>query len=142
MLVNPAGRVFAGQRIDSDGDAWQMPQGGIDEGETPREAALRELGRKPACPPTWSIVAKTTDWLIYDLPADLVPKILERPISRPDAEMVPDALSRPRRPDRDRHRHPEFSAWKWVGPGAAGRSIVPFKRAVYAKVLEEFAAKL
>ena len=50
MLLNPAGRVFAGQRLDNPEPAWQMPQGGIDAGETPREAALRELGEETGIP--------------------------------------------------------------------------------------------
>ena len=76
VLVNRDGRVFAGQRIDNPEPAWQMPQGGIDEGEAPLEAALRELGEETGIPAdAVEVVAETPDWIPYDLPAELVPRL-------------------------------------------------------------------
>ena len=76
MLANAEGGIFVGQRRDRDTDAWQMPQGGIDAGETPVQAALRELGEETGLTPDKvRIVAETEAWLTYDLPHDLVPNI-------------------------------------------------------------------
>ena len=75
MLMNAQGRVFVGQRKDRYTDAWQMPQGGVDKGEDPRDAALRELCEETGVTADLvEIVAETEDWLPYDLPHDLVPK--------------------------------------------------------------------
>ena len=76
MLVNAAGHVFVGQRIDNDTPAWQMPQGGVDEGENPQTAAFRELWEETGVPGHLATVeAETAGWLPYDLPHDLVPRI-------------------------------------------------------------------
>ena len=76
MLLNAAGKVFVGQRLDNRSPAWQMPQGGIDPGEDPRTAALRELHEETGVRPDLvEIVAVSDDWITYDLPADLVAKL-------------------------------------------------------------------
>ena len=76
MLVNASGEVFVGQRKDSDVPAWQMPQGGIDAGETPRDAALRELEEETGVSAELvSVEAETRDWVRYDLPEHLLGKV-------------------------------------------------------------------
>ena len=76
MLVNADGAAFVGQRLDSDVPAWQMPQGGIDKGETPAVAALRELEEETGVSPEFvTFIAETEGWIAYDLPHDIVPKI-------------------------------------------------------------------
>ncbi|OOY03574.1 RNA pyrophosphohydrolase [Thioclava sp. F28-4] len=139
VLMNPAGLVFAGQRIDNPGPAWQMPQGGIDKGEKPKEAALRELGEETGVNPDLvEIVAKTSDWVRYDLPHDLVPKIwngrwrgqeqkwfLMRFLGSDDQVQI----------ETD---HPEFSVWQWMPFDELVENIVPFKRSVYEAVRAEF----
>ena len=76
MLLNAAGKVFVGQRLDNRTPAWQMPQGGIDPGEDPRTAALRELHEETGVRPDLvEIVAVSDDWITCDLPADLVAKL-------------------------------------------------------------------
>ncbi len=76
MLINADGLIFAGQRRDSDSPAWQMPQGGIDEGEKPRQAALRELWEETGVTADLvDFIGKTHHWVTYDLPPELLGKV-------------------------------------------------------------------
>ena len=143
MLVNPAGHVFVGQRIDNQTDAWQMPQGGIDPGEAPRDAALRELWEETGVRADLvRIEAETEGWVPYDLPHDLVPRLWK---GRFRGQMQKWFLMRFQGVDTDVNiatDHPEFSQWRWIDPGQLVASIVPFKRAVYQTVLNEFQGAL
>jgi len=143
MLVNRAGHVFVGQRIDNDAPAWQMPQGGIDPGETPQQAALRELWEETGVTADKvRIEAEAKGWLYYDLPHDLVPRIWK---GRYRGQQQKWVLMRFLGQDDDVNiatDHPEFSEWRWLPPADLVASIVPFKRAVYSAVLEEFGALL
>ena len=143
MLVNRDGRVFAGQRLDNPGPAWQMPQGGIDEGEDPRAAALRELAEETGIPASAvEVVAEAAEWIPYDLPAELVPRMWK---GRFRGQRQRWFLMRFLGDDRlidIATADPEFRAWAWVDPGELVERIVPFKRATYAAVLEAFADRL
>ncbi len=139
MMINPAGLIFAAQRIDSPTPAWQMPQGGIDPGENPGVAALRELEEEISVTPELvAPLSETSDWLSYDLPPDMVPKIwggrfrgqkqrwfLMRYLGRDDQINLATA-------------HPEFSEWRWIGADEMLDAIVPFKRQTYAQVIDSF----
>ena len=139
MLVNSGGQVFVGQRIDNNTAAWQMPQGGIDPGETPREAALRELGEETGVSAELvRIEAETRNWIPYDLPHDLVPKIWKGRFRGQEQKWV---LMRFLGADADVNiatDHPEFSEWRWLPPDELVARIVPFKRDVYQRVLDQF----
>tara|TARA_R110002049_G_scaffold117332_3_gene270693 strand:- start:89248 stop:89730 length:483 start_codon:yes stop_codon:yes gene_type:complete len=143
MLVNGAGDVFVGQRRDRDQDAWQMPQGGVDEGEAPRDAALRELEEETGIlRDLVTVEAETENWLPYDLPHDLVPNIWKGRYRGQEQKWF---LLRFK--GRDDHvniatAEPEFSAWRWLPAAELVAGIVPFKRAVYTAVLKEFEEKL
>jgi len=141
MLLDPQGRVFVAQRVDFTGDAWQMPQGGIDAGESPLRAALRELkeeiGTDKAAP-----IAESKRWLSYDLPTELAGR---RWKGRFRGQRQKWFLMRFTGRDTDidiATEHPEFRAWKWVPPAELPRLIVPFKRQLYLDLLQEFAAEL
>ena len=93
MVLNECNRVLVARRRDISAEAWQMPQGGIDRGETPRRAALRELGEEIGTDRA-VIIGESRGWLSYDLPPDLVGKALRGPLSRPTPEMVRPCASR------------------------------------------------
>jgi putative (di)nucleoside polyphosphate hydrolase len=143
VVVNPAGRVFAGQRIDNPGEAWQMPQGGIDKGETPLEAAFRELDEETGIPErAVHLVAETPGWLRYDLPGDLVPRIWGGRYRGQEQKWFllrfdgDDALIDIAR------THAEFSAWAWMEPVDLIKRIVPFKRDIYRDIFRLFGEHL
>lgn len=143
MVINADGLVWVGRRLDSETNAWQMPQGGIDKGETPKEAALRELEEETGIAPDQvEVIAETADWVRYDLPADLLGKLwkgkwrgqeqkwfLMRYTGSDDQITI----------DTD---HPEFAEWAWLPADQLVDRIVPFKRAVYAEVVAELAPQI
>ncbi len=143
MLMNHAGEVFVGQRLDSEVAAWQMPQGGIDKGETPRDAALRELEEETGVSRDLvEIMAETEGWVAYDLPHDLVPKIWKGRYRGQEQKWFLMRFNGTDAEVKIDQEHPEFSAWRWIAPADLPGQIVPFKRAVYEAVLTEFAALL
>jgi putative (di)nucleoside polyphosphate hydrolase len=120
-----------------------MPQGGIDKGEKPRAAALRELWEETGITADLvQILGKTGGWLHYDLPPDLLGKVWGGKYRGQRQKWV---LMRYLGTDAQVNiatEHPEFSAWKWIGADDMLASIVPFKRDVYAAVIAAFAGQL
>jgi putative (di)nucleoside polyphosphate hydrolase len=143
MLVNAARQVWVGQRLDSSLEAWQMPQGGLDPGETPREGALRELQEETGIDPSLvEIVAQAKEELSYDLPDDLIGKIWKE---KWRGQRQTWFLARFLGTDADVHidtPDPEFRAWKWAEAAELPALIVPFKKRLYEQVLEAFADRL
>lgn len=139
MLMNREGQVFVGQRIDWTLEAWQMPQGGIDEGEDAYAAAIRELGEETGVASALvELVAVAPDWLTYDLPPELVGKVWK---GRYRGQRQRWFLFRFLGEDADvkiATAHPEFRAWRWMAPDELADAIVPFKRALYEEVLAAF----
>lgn len=142
MLVNRQGLAFAGKRIDNrEGDFWQMPQGGIDEGENLHEAAIRELWEETGVGGDLvRIVASTREEQFYDLPDSLLGKLWGgRYRGQRQHWLLARFLGEDTDVQIDAHDPPEFCEWKWIEPALLPGLIVPFKRAVYEAVLAEFA---
>jgi putative (di)nucleoside polyphosphate hydrolase len=138
MLLDERRLVFVGRRIDQKGNAWQMPQGGIDRDETPREAAFRELKEEVGTDKA-EIVAESAGWLSYDLPPRLRGRLWR---GRYRGQRQKWFAMRFLGDDRDidlATRHPEFDAWQWVEHERLVELIVPFKRAIYQEIVAEFA---
>jgi putative (di)nucleoside polyphosphate hydrolase len=137
MLFNRHGQVFVGKRIDQTVEGWQMPQGGIDDGEEPAEAVLREL-KEEAGTDKAKIIGEMENWLTYDLPAHLV-GIAFHGRYRGQRQKWFALRFLGQDSDIDLHTHkPEFAEWKWVGMAALPQLIVPFKRDTYAAVITAF----
>ena len=138
MLARPDGLVFVGRRIGTEG-AWQMPQGGIDVGEAPPRAALREMAEEIGTDRA-VIVAESAHWHRYDLPRRLANRLWR---GRYRGQIQKWFLLRFTGQDADIRvatAHPEFDAWRWVAVDALLDLVVPFKRDVYGEVVGEFRA--
>jgi putative (di)nucleoside polyphosphate hydrolase len=140
MLLNGQGKVFVGARIDNRAEAWQMPQGGIDEGEEPWPAALRELEEETGIAPKHvEQLACSPNVHRYKLPDELVGKVwTEQWIGQAQTWFLARFLGS----DSDVNlatKHPEFRDWQWAEPAQLPDLIVPFKRDLYREVLEAFA---
>lgn len=138
MLLNPANLLFIGERRGPLLDAWQMPQGGIDRGETPREAAWRELKEEVGTDRA-RLIAESRQWLSYDLPRDLRPaRWHERYRGQSQRWFAFRFTGDDADIDLAAHQ-PEFDRWRWASADEVLGLIVAFKRPVYEAVLAEFA---
>lgn len=138
MLINAQGRVFVAQRLDFPSQAWQMPQGGIEHGEDPAIAVLRELKEEIGTDKV-EIIAQSERWRDYDLPDQLI-GVLWGGKYRGQRQkwFILRFLGSDEDIDLESHGEPEFSAWKWVDVEQIVGLIVPFKRAIYADIVSEF----
>lgn len=138
MLLNEAGHVFVAKRLDTLVEAWQMPQGGIDDGEDERTACLRELMEEVGTDNA-TILAQSADYYAYDLPDELVPIIWKGKYRGQKQRWFVlrlnggDSLI-----NITANEHPEFSEWKWVDAQQLPDLIVPFKRDLYQSLVDEF----
>jgi len=137
MLLDRRGQVFVAQRIDTAEEAWQMPQGGIDRGETPREAALRELEEEIGTAKA-RVLAESRDWLRYDLPADLVPRVWGGRFRGQEQKWFAMLFEGSEADIRLDAGKPEFTVWRWAALEDLPALIVAFKRPLYQAVVEEF----
>ena len=134
MLLNRDGKVFVGKRIDQTVEGWQMPQGGIDKGESPKEAALRELQEEVGTDKA-EIIAVMEDWITYDLPEHLIGVAFHGKYRGQKQKWFAMRFTG-EDGDIDLTSHePEFSAFKWVDLKTLPGLIVPFKRDTYKAVI-------
>ncbi len=139
MLINREGKVWVGQRLDSTLEAWQMPQGGLDPGETPLDGAYRELEEETGIRSDLvELVDQAREELTYDLPEDLIGKIWKKPWrGQRQTWFVARFLG-----EDDQVNiatvEPEFRAWKWADPAELPALIVPFKKKLYEELVGVF----
>ena len=137
MIINSKLEVFVGRRVDSKAEAWQMPQGGIDDGETPEAAAMREMKEEIGTNEA-EIIATTKLWYKYDLPTYLISKLWN---GRYRGQRQKWFLLKFLGQDADiniNFADVEFTDWKWVKVEELTQIIVPFKKNLYISVIEEF----
>jgi putative (di)nucleoside polyphosphate hydrolase len=142
MLVDAEGRAFVGKRIDNqEGDFWQMPQGGIDKGEGPDDAVMRELWEETgASAEHVEVLARLPGELFYELPDELKGKLWGgRFVGQRQAWYLVRFTGADADIDLEAHDPPEFCDWKWVEPALLPELIVPFKREVYRAIVAGFA---
>lgn len=137
MLLNRAGLVFVGKRIDQTQEAWQMPQGGIDDGEDPKTAALRELEEEIGTRNV-ELAREHPGWLLYDLPPHLVGVVWEGKYRGQRLKWLAMRFLGRDSEINVATSHAEFSEWKWLKSADVLRFVVPFKRDVYAAALTAF----
>ena len=145
MLVNREGKAFVGKRIDNrEGDWWQMPQGGIDDGEDVEAALLREVWEEVgARREHLEVVTRLDEELFYDLPPELHGKLWGgRYRGQRQSWFLVRFTGTDADIDLEAHDPPEFCEWKWVEPELLPDLIVPFKRGVYETIVEGFRERL
>ncbi|MBX3510681.1 MAG: RNA pyrophosphohydrolase [Hyphomonadaceae bacterium] len=140
-LFHHAGAVFLGKRAGTEGPyQWQMPQGGVDRGESPRDAAFRELEEEIGVKPELAeLLEETADWLYYDFPIDVRAKM--KPRGRYVGQKQKWFAFRFKGRDADIRldtHTPEFSDWRWAALETAPALVIPFKRAIYEDVVRRF----
>ncbi|HET6224248.1 MAG TPA: RNA pyrophosphohydrolase [Dongiaceae bacterium] len=137
MLLNALGEALVAQRLDMPSAAWQMPQGGIDKGETPVEAAWREMHEEIGTAKA-KLLAESRGWHHYDLPADLIPRLWGGRFRGQEQKWFAFRFTGVDDDIDIATKSPEFSAWKWAALAQLPDLIVPFKRQLYSDLVAEF----
>jgi putative (di)nucleoside polyphosphate hydrolase len=137
FLLNTARQVFVGQRADTRGSAWQLPQGGIDDGEDPVAAGLREM-REEIGTDRATLLASSRVWRAYDLPPALARRIWGGRYRGQTQKWLAFRFDGTDADIRIDLEDPEFRAWRWLDPRELADLVVPFKRDVYLNVVDEF----
>jgi putative (di)nucleoside polyphosphate hydrolase len=142
MLLNREGRILLCRRNDIEGGAWQMPQGGIANGEDPRIGAFREL-KEEIGTDSAIILAESADWLSYDIPVSVRPRVWGgKYVGQRQKWFLMRFMGRDEDINLDTdnpEQHPEFDGWIWVPARDLPDLVVSFKRPLYEALLHEFA---
>ena len=136
MLVNAKNQVFVAQRLDTSDPAWQMPQGGVDEGESVIDAAFRELEEEIGTNKA-EFIACLEEWISYDLPSSLIDKVWQGAYRGQKQKWIALRFVGDVSDICVHTEHPEFSHWRWVEACELPSLATFFKRALYETVLEK-----
>ena len=137
MIIDKSNRIFVARRIDAKSSGWQMPQGGIDLGETPSAAALREMLEEIGSS-QGHIIAESKSWYSYKLPEPLIPKLWNGKYCGQRQKWFLIRFTGSDQNINISTANPEFSDWRWIAPDQLLKIVIPFKSKLYEKVLEEF----
>ena len=137
MLLNMNNQVFVGQRLDRSVEAWQMPQGGIDEGEEPSRAGFREMMEEIGTNRA-ELIEERREWLNYDIPQDLADQLWKGRFRGQAQKWLAFRFTGTDNDININTDEPEFRSWKWADAAELPELAVPFKRDVYQRVLAEF----
>jgi len=141
MVVNKDNLIFVGKRLDSKGDTWQMPQGGIDEDETILEAGIRELLEETNIRSV-EVIAESKNWFYYDVPQSLVGKLWNGKYRGQKQKWLLLKFTGDEKEINIATEEPEFAEWKWVEIDRLPNLIVSFKKTLYNSIVEEFSLKI
>ena len=138
LIINHEKKIFIGQRFDKDESAWQMPQGGIDNNETPEETCIRELAEETGIVSNYKILDKTKNWYSYDLPNNLQKKLWRGKYKGQVQQWFILNFFGDDAEINIKTKHPEFKNWKWAYKEELMKLIVQFKKELYDKTFIEF----
>ncbi len=141
LVINGKGLVFAGKRLDSSSSAWQMPQGGIENGETILEAGLREM-KEEIGTNNVQFIGEMKEWLNYDLPKKLVNRLWGGKFRGQTQKWLAYKFLGEDKEININTKNPEFSDWKWVSTLELIKLAIPFKKEIYEKVFKEYSSNL
>ena len=141
FLLNASNMLFAGRRIDKRAEAWQIPQGGIDHGETVMQACLREMGEEIGTQKA-ELLQQHDDWLHYDIPLPLADRLWHGQYRGQKQKWVALRFTGDDADINIDTEEPEFCEWRWIEPHALINLAVPFKRDVYQTLMDSFAPLL
>ena len=138
MILNENNEILVGKRLDHPSGFWQMPQGGIDDNENPEEAVWREM-KEEIGTNNAELIKMSSQWVNYEIPQDTLDKLPwgKKYVGQTQKWFVFRFTGQ----ESDINvgtENPEFSEWKWATFSSLADNIVPFKRSVYKKILEEF----
>ena len=137
FLINYSKQVFGGRRIDSRAEAWQMPQGGIDPGETAVDACMREMAEEIGTSSA-QLLCEHSEWLYYDIPLPLADRLWHGQYKGQKQKWLALRYTGSDADININTENPEFCDWRWLAPAELVKLAVPFKRVVYNDVLNAF----
>ena len=139
FLLNSEKKLWIGKRIDVKSTYWQMPQGGIDNKETPMEAMRRELMEEVGIIKNYRILSESKEWLKYDLPKKLIKMVWNgKYIGQRQKWFACEFLGDDEEIQTNKYSNPEFDKWQWIKPHHILEKVVPFKRKMYSALLDNF----